>query len=78
MSVIVTAYGNKSSYFVKIWLLGRLSKFLLVINWTVNFFWGGRGGKGGDSLHARLNSHYKAWNYKKKKHKKIQAYRKSV
>ena len=30
-----------------------------------------------DSLHARLNSH-KAWNYKKKKHKKIRAYRKSV
>ena len=24
-----------------------------------------------DSLHARLNSHYKAWSYKKKKHKKI-------
>ena len=23
-----------------------------------------------DSLHARLNSHYKAWSYKKKKHKK--------
>ena len=31
-----------------------------------------------DSLHARLNSHYKAWSYKKKKHKKIKAYRKSV
>ena len=30
------------------------------------------------SLHARLNSHYKAWSYKKKKHKKIKAYRKSV
>ena len=30
-----------------------------------------------DSLHARLNSHYKAWNYKKK-HKKITVYRKSV
>ena len=29
-----------------------------------------------DSLHARLNSHYKAWSYKKKKHKKIKAYRK--
>ena len=29
-------------------------------------------------LHARLNSHYKAWSYKKKKHKKIKAYRKSV
>ena len=31
-----------------------------------------------DSPHARLNSHYKACNYKKKKHKKIKAYRKSV
>ena len=31
-----------------------------------------------DSLHARLNSHYEAWCYKKKKHKKITAYQKSV
>ena len=31
-----------------------------------------------DSLRARLNSHYEAWSYKKKKHKKITAYRKSV
>ena len=31
-----------------------------------------------DSLHARLNSHYEAWSYKKKKHKKIKAYRKSA
>ena len=31
-----------------------------------------------DSLHARLNSHYEAWSYKKKKHKKITAYRISV
>ena len=31
-----------------------------------------------DSLHTRLNSHYKAWKYKKKKHKKIKAYRKSI
>ena len=23
-----------------------------------------------DSLHARLNSHYEAWSYKEKKHKK--------
>ena len=29
-----------------------------------------------DSLHPKLNSHYKAWSYKKKKHKKIKAYRK--
>ena len=26
-----------------------------------------------ESLHARLNSHYKAWSYKKKKYKKIKA-----
>ena len=31
-----------------------------------------------DSLNARLNSHCRAWSYKKKKHKKIKAYRKSV
>ena len=30
-----------------------------------------------DSLHARINSHYRAWSYKKKKYKKIKAYRKS-
>ena len=31
-----------------------------------------------DSLHARLSSHHEAWSYKKKKCKKIKAYRKSV
>ena len=32
-----------------------------------------------DSLHARLNGHYKSWSYKKrKKNEKIKAYRKSV
>ena len=30
------------------------------------------------SLHARLNSHYEAWSYKKKKYKKVKAYMKSV
>ena len=30
------------------------------------------------SVHARLNSNNKAWSYKKKKHKKINAYRKYV
>ena len=29
-----------------------------------------------DSLHARLSNHYKAWCYKKSKHKKIRGYRK--
>ena len=31
-----------------------------------------------DSVHAKLNSHYEAWNYKKKSTKKITGYRKSV
>ena len=31
-----------------------------------------------DLLHARLNSHCKAWSYMKMKHKKIKAYRKSL
>ena len=30
------------------------------------------------SLHARLNSHLEAWSYKKWKHKKVKAYRKSI
>ena len=30
------------------------------------------------SLHARLNSHYYAWSYKKEKHKEIKGYRKYV
>ena len=38
--------------------------FVLLFNW--------------DSLHARLNSHRKAWSYKKKNHKKIKPHRKSV
>ena len=38
--------------------------------WKVFFNW--------DSLHARLNSHYEVWSYKKKKHKKIRAHRISV
>ena len=28
-----------------------------------------------DSVNVRLNSHYEAWSYKKKKYKKIKAYR---
>ena len=31
-----------------------------------------------DIVNARLNSHYEAWSYKKKKYKKITAYRKSI
>ena len=32
----------------------------------------------GINFHARLNSHYEARSYKKKRHKKIKSYRKSV
>ena len=42
----------------------RIKRHLFFLNW--------------DSLHARLNSHYKAWSYEKKKHKKIKACKKSV
>ena len=34
-----------------------------VVFFEKNNFW--------DSLHARLNSHYEAWNYKQKKHIKV-------
>ena len=52
-----------------------LLKFILTLREhqkTVNLFFNW------DSLHARLNSHYKAWSYKKKKHKKIKANSKSL
>ena len=54
----------------------RVNFFLVCYSstWLVFFFvffnW--------DSLHARLNSHYKAWSYKKRTTKKITRYRKSV
>ena len=58
-----------SVYFKLTWLT---SEFILVFRMNFFYFlnW--------DSLHARLNSHYKAWNYKKKKHRKIKSYKKSV
>ena len=45
---------------------------MLIVWGSFNFFlnW--------DTLHAKLNCHYKAWSYKKKKHKNIEAYRKSL
>ena len=38
-----------------------MENFYLFFNW--------------DSIHARLNSHYEAWSYNKKKHEKIKTYR---
>ena len=43
-------------------MCSTVSVFLYFFNW--------------DSLHVRLNSHCKAWSYRKKKHKNIKAYRK--
>ena len=54
--------------------LGSNLKYLNIDQLLLSFFfffnW--------DSLHARLNSHYEAWSYKKRSTKKITGYRKSV
>ena len=49
------------------------TKSLKILLWPSLFFL-----KNWDSLHARLNSHYEAWSYKKKSTRKITGYRKSV
>ena len=56
----------KFSIFSKIRIFWEISDIFLSAYLLFFFNW--------DSLHARLNSHYKAWSYKKKKHKKIKAY----
>ena len=68
------------SYHVCLWIYGKVSgwwiledlhiskKHGILDEWKSWFFF-----SNWDSLHARLNSHYKAWVYKKKKHKKITA-----
>ena len=45
-------------------ILGIENELLFFFNW--------------DSLHAKLNSYYEAWSYKKRSTKKITGYRKSV
>ena len=52
---------------VEVWLVKIMQSiffFFFFINWY--------------SLHARLNSHYEAWSYKKRKHKNVKAYRISI
>ena len=51
-------------------LRSRCSKFFFFFFFFFFFNW--------YSLHARLNSHYEAWSYKKRKHKKVKAYRKPI
>ena len=52
---------------VEVWLVKIMQSiffYFFFINWY--------------SLHARLNSHYEAWSYKKRKHKNVKAYRISI
>ena len=49
---------------------GKLVRIFRILIYTLFFNW--------DLLHARLNSHYEALKYKKKKHKKIKAYKKDI
>ena len=42
----------------------HINKYIYFFNW--------------DFLHAVINRHSKAWSYKKKRHKKVKAYRKSI
>ena len=50
--------------------MGEMMAFIYLFIYLFSFNW--------NSLHARLNNHYKAYSYKKKKHKKIKTQRKSV
>ena len=52
------------------WNLSPLTHQLHVLLLIVKKNW--------DSPYTSLNCHYEAWNYKKKKHKKVKGYRKSV
>ena len=64
MSEVASRRSSVKKPFLKLHKIYREIPFRDFFNW--------------DSLHARLNSHYEAWSYKKKKHKKIKAYRKSA
>ena len=62
----VICYANQMTGFYKKCNTGLkwVKNVILFFNW--------------DALHALLNSHYEAWNCKKKKHKKVKAYKKSA
>ena len=55
-------------------IVGTLNLFEVSNNSAFNFIFFFKW----DSLHARLNSHYNAWRYKKTSTKKITGFRKSV
>ena len=57
-------YNNENYCKIRSWILIRVMSLFFKKNW--------------DSLHAMLNSHCKAEHYKKKKHKKIKAYKRCL
>ena len=61
--LLIKSYMPRHSKLLNIQNVMNIKKVLLFFNW--------------DSLNERLNSHYKAWSYKKKKYKKIKGNRKS-
>ena len=65
------AYANKTKESITSQKLGSWN-FWQIANSVFFFFFNW------SSLHARLNSHYEAWSYKKRKLKKVKAYRKSI
>ena len=68
-NIYISYIYNKYIYIYIIYIYNIYIIYLLYILYILYITW--------DSLHARLNSHYEA-SYKKKKHRKITAYRKSV
>ena len=70
LSLFVSLSVSVSSLSLYLCLSLSLSLSLSLCNNLLFFNW--------NPLHPRLNSHCEAWSYKKKKHKKITAYRKSV
>ena len=63
-------------FFVFVYILGMTpcESFLFAKKWSLKL----KKKLNWDSLYARLNSHCESWGYKKKKHKKVKAYKKSV
>ena len=59
---------NNKSFDPKTWQYNNIRISMLILYFFFNL----------DSLKARPNCHYEAWSYKKKKYKKIKAYRKSA
>ena len=72
----LTAYGFSTSVLNLLYSYFKYRKQKVVINNKTSssffFFFNWY------SLHASLSSHYEAWSYKKRKHKKVKVYRKSI